>query len=161
MEHNQRSGNDSSSLVLDDFVDPMPLLAHRYPLLLVDRIKVIKSGQEGIGVKNITSTEDVLALGFDKEEKRLPATLVVEALAQTAAAVMGRLLLDMGHATVSEGFLVRVGKFKFMGDEPSPGDVMVMHVKLAFRRKKFFHFSTRAEINGEIRAEGDLTFALK
>jgi 3-hydroxyacyl-[acyl-carrier-protein] dehydratase len=148
-------------IINEDFVDSSPLLAHRYPFLLVDRIKVITSGQEGIGIKNVTSTEEVVCLGLESDEKRLPATLVVEALAQTSAAVMGRLLLDQGHPTVSEGFLVKIDKFTFMGDGPAPGDVMRMYVKLKFRRGRFFRFLTRAEVNGETKAEGDLTFALK
>ena len=161
MKQSKSTDRGGPQIITEDFVDPLPLLAHRFPFLLVDRIKVITSGEEGIGIKNITSTEDILALGIDGDEKRLPATLVVEALAQTSAAVMGRFLLDQGHPSVSEGFLVRLGTFTFMGEGPAPGDVMIMHVKLKFRRKKFFCFSTRAEVNGKTRAEGDLTFALK
>jgi len=148
-------------LITEDFADPQPLIAHRFPLLLVDRFKVIKSGEEGLGVKNVTSTEDFLVLGIDGREKRLPATLVVEALAQASAAVMGRFWLDQGEPRLHEGFLVRVESFTFTGDGPAPGDVMVMYVKVNTRRKKYFRSSTRAEVNGRTIAEGDLTFALK
>ena len=161
MKQSKNADSSGSAGIPEDFVDSMPLLAHRFPFLLVDRIKVITSGEEGIGIKNVTSTEDVLTLGIDGDEMRLPATLVVEALAQTSAAVMGRYLLDQGYPSVSEGFLVRVGAFTFMGEGPAPGDVMIMHVKLKMRRRKFYRFSTRAEVNGEKIAEGDLTFALK
>ncbi|MBW2148317.1 MAG: beta-hydroxyacyl-ACP dehydratase [Deltaproteobacteria bacterium] len=161
MMENKKTDLYGPTHLSEGFVDSPHLLAHRYPFLLVDRIRVITSGEEGIGVKNVTSTEDVLALGLEGDDRRLPATLVVEALAQTSAAVMGRLMLDEGHPGVSEGFLVRVGEFTFMREGPAPGDVMFMHVKLIFRRGKFFRFSTRAEINGETTAKGDLTFALK
>ncbi len=161
MEENKNTDLSKPALIPEDFVDSLPLLAHRYPFLLVDRVRIITSGKEGIGIKNVTSTEDALALGLEDDDRRLPATLVIEALAQTSAAVMGRLMLDEGHSSVSEGFLVRVGKFTFMGEGPAPGDVILMHAKLIFRRGKFFRFSTHAEINGETIAEGDLTFALK
>jgi len=60
------------------------LLPHRYPFLLVDRIIDIRGADHGIGIKNLTMNEPQFG---HSENPVMPGVLVIEGLAQTAAAL--------------------------------------------------------------------------
>lgn len=62
----------------------LTLIPHRYPFLLVDKVSIIKEGEEGIGVKNITMNEPQFT-GHFPENPVMPGVLMIEAMAQTAA----------------------------------------------------------------------------
>ena len=75
------------------------LLAHRYPLLLVDRVDIVARGREVVGHHAVTGGEwgtgGPLGPAATGWESGLPGLLAVEALAQTSAA----LLMDLVDAT--------------------------------------------------------------
>src|SRR4051812_11692931 len=78
----------------DEWTDPLPVLdvlAHRYPFLLVDRLRVVEPGRRALGLKRITGSE---WLGNESSVPggAMPGLLIVEALAQTSAAVLVGLL---------------------------------------------------------------------
>lgn len=62
----------------------LTLIPHRYPFLLVDKVSIIKEGEEGIGIKNITMNEPQFT-GHFPENPVMPGVLMIEAMAQTAA----------------------------------------------------------------------------
>ena len=62
----------------------LTLIPHRYPFLLVDKVSIIKEGEEGIGVKNITMNEPQFT-GHFPENPVMPGVLIIEALAQVGA----------------------------------------------------------------------------
>lgn len=73
------------------------LLPHRYPFLLVDRIDVLEAGKHVVGIKRLTAGE-----WWARADARepIPATLVLEALAQTSGAIV-RDLVPAGTATIA------------------------------------------------------------
>ena len=58
--------------------DILTLLPHRYPFLLVDKVGIIKKGEEGIGFKNITVNEPQFT-GHFPENPIMPGVLIMEA----------------------------------------------------------------------------------
>lgn len=62
----------------------LKLIPHRYPFLLVDKVSIVKEGEEGIGVKNVTMNEPQFT-GHFPENPVMPGVLMIEAMAQTAA----------------------------------------------------------------------------
>ena len=87
------------------------LLAHRPPMLLVDRLEILEPGRRVVGYKRITGGE-WFALGARAREdgpaasgwgppSAMPALLIVEALAQASGALMIGLLEGVGEGALA------------------------------------------------------------
>lgn len=63
-----------------DIKSIMERLPHRYPMLLIDRVTEIIPRQKIIAIKNISTNDPFVTIG-----QHMPATLIVEAMAQSAA----------------------------------------------------------------------------
>src|SRR5690349_13443998 len=59
-------------------------LPHRYPFLLVDRVKEVVSGSHIVALKNVSMNEPFFP-GHYPHHPVMPGVLIIEALAQTAA----------------------------------------------------------------------------
>ena len=60
----------------------MALIPHRYPFLLVDKVKEVKLGESAVGIKNVTMNEPYFQ-GHFPGHPIMPGVLIIEALAQT------------------------------------------------------------------------------
>ncbi len=94
------------------------VIPHRPPILLIDEIREVEFKKRGVGVRRVTIADDFVG-SYLPGEGLMPRTLLIEALAQTAAFVTagGRLApgADQGdYPTI--GYLVRVADFVFSGD---------------------------------------------
>ncbi len=65
----------------------MSIIPHRYPFLLVDRIKEIILGESIIGIKNVTFNEPQFT-GHFPSRPIMPGVLIVEAMAQLSAVLV-------------------------------------------------------------------------
>ena len=65
----------------------MQMLPHRYPFLLVDRLEVEIPGEKGVGIKNVTMNEEFFQ-GHFPGNPVMPGVLQIEAMAQTAGAIV-------------------------------------------------------------------------
>lgn len=132
------------------------LLPHRYPFSLVDRIIKYVPGQMAVGIKNVTFNEPHFQ-GHFPGHPIMPGVLIVEAMAQ----VGGVVLTQMPEFS-------RGGLFMFAGIEKArfrrpvvPGDQLIMTVELlAVKRRRFGKVLGRAEVDGQLAAEGEMTFSL-
>ncbi len=132
--------------------DILSMLPHRYPFLLVDKVKIIRAGEEGIGIKNITMNEPQFT-GHFPENPIMPGVLIMEAMAQTCGIVVkdvtgggnGGVVLFMGidEAKFRKPFL--------------PGDIMEMHVVKEKECRGVYRFRCQAKCNGVVHAEALLT----
>ena len=94
------SVNNTSDVREIDIQRIMELIPHRYPFLMIDRIIDIVAGESATGIKNITMSEPCFQGHFPKKPI-FPGVLIIEAMAQTSAALV---VHTLGES--SEGKLV-------------------------------------------------------
>ena len=64
------------------------IIPHRYPFLLIDKVVDIVPNEGAVGIKNVTCNEPHFQ-GHFPDEPIMPGVTIVEAMAQTAAVVVG------------------------------------------------------------------------
>ena len=127
----------------------MELIPHRYPLLLVDRLEEIILGESAIGVKNVTFNEPHFQ-GHFPSAPVMPGVLIVEAMAQTAAALV---IATLGAG--AEGKLVyfmTIDNARFRR-QVTPGDQLRMHVTKTRSRATVWKFDGKAYVGDKLAAE--------
>ncbi len=129
------------------------MLPHRYPMLMIDRLEEIVLDQSAVGVKNVTVNEPCFQ-GHFPGRPIMPGVLIVEAMAQTAAALV---VYSMGG--VAEGSLVY-----FMSIESArfrklvvPGDALRVHVTKIHKRTNVWKFRGEAKVGSVLCAEAVYT----
>jgi 3-hydroxyacyl-[acyl-carrier-protein] dehydratase len=131
------------------------ILPHRYPFLLVDRVEQIDGYASAVGIKNVTMNEPHFQ-GHFPGLPIMPGVTIVEAMAQTAAVMVG-VALDMADREMKVYFM-SIDKCKFRR-KVTPGDQLRM--KLTTLRGKpgarVWKFGGVAEVDGEMAAEAEFT----
>jgi 3-hydroxyacyl-[acyl-carrier-protein] dehydratase len=125
------------------------LIPHRYPMLFVDRMKDIVLGQSAVGIKAVTINEPFFQ-GHFPEHPVMPGVLIVEAMAQTAAALV---MLTLGEET--EGkivYFMSIDGAKFR-KPVLPGEILEFHIEKDRARGKIWSFIGKAKVEGKVVAE--------
>ncbi|AFY87758.1 MAG: hypothetical protein CLLPBCKN_004680 [Chroococcidiopsis cubana SAG 39.79] len=131
------------------------LLPHRYPFALVDRIIEYIPGKRAVGIKNVTFNEPHFQ-GHFPQRPLMPGVLIVEAMAQVGGVVLTQMQEMDGNLFVFAG----MDKVRFRR-QVTPGDQLVMTVELLWvKRRRFGRMQARAEVDGQLAAEGELLFSL-
>ena len=132
------------------------LLPHRYPFLLVDKIIDYVPGKSAVGVKNVTINEPQFQ-GHFPGRPLMPGVLIVEAMAQVGGIVLTQLPdYEAGGLFVFAG----IDKVRFRR-QVVPGDQLIMTVELLWvKQRRFGKMQGRAEVDGQLAAEGELMFSL-
>lgn len=131
------------------------LIPHRYPFLLVDKVVDIDGYHSAKGVKNVTINEPHFQ-GHFPGKPIMPGVTIVEAMAQTAAVMVGT-ALELTDKNMLVYFM-SIDKCKFRR-MVVPGDVLEMHVS-TLRGKpggKVWRFGGLAEVDGEMATEAEFT----
>lgn len=135
--------------------DIQKLLPHRYPFLLVDRIVEYVPGKRAVGIKNVTFNEPQFQ-GHFPGRAIMPGVLIVEAMAQVGGVVLMQLPDVQGKLSLFAG----IDKVRFRRPVV-PGDQLVMTVELlCVKQRRFGKMQARAEVAGQLAAEGALMFSL-
>jgi len=131
------------------------IIPHRYPFLLVDRVRDIVPFQSAVGIKNVTFNEPHFQ-GHFPGAPIMPGVLIVEAMAQTAAVMVG-VSADLADKNLLVYFMgIDACKFR---RKVGPGDVLEMELT-TLRGKpggKVWKFAGRATVDGELAAEAEFT----
>ena len=129
------------------------IIPHRYPFLLVDRVVDIDGTTKGTGIKNVTMNEPQFT-GHFPSMPVFPGVLMVEAMAQTAAVVVG-VGMDLADKNFGVYFMAIDGvKFR---RKVGPGDTMRMEVETLRGGGKVWKFKGRATVEGEVACECEFT----
>ena len=128
------------------------ILPHRYPFLLVDKVRDIVPMESCVGIKNVTSNEPHFE-GHFPQEPVMPGVLIIEAIAQASAVLVGCSLdlADKGMGT----YFMSIDKCRFRR-KVVPGDVLELHVKTLRGGGKVWKFEGRAIVDGELAAEAEI-----
>lgn len=136
-----------------DLEQIMRILPHRYPFLLIDKVIDIEAFEAATGVKNVTFNEPQFQ-GHFPGTPILPGVMIVEAMAQTAAVLVGASMgIDDDDLLV---YFMSIDSCKFRR-KVVPGDVL--HMKVTKLRGKpggkAWKFKGVATVDGELAAEAD------
>jgi 3-hydroxyacyl-[acyl-carrier-protein] dehydratase len=125
------------------------LLPHRAPFLFVERLSDIVPFESATGRKAVGYNEPYF-MGHFPAFAVMPGVLIVEALAQTAGAlVMHSLGLKTENRIV---YFMTIEKVKFRRPV-RPGDMLVMKVKAMRRRGSMWWFEGKAYVDDVLVAE--------
>ncbi|MEX6634155.1 3-hydroxyacyl-ACP dehydratase FabZ [Hyphococcus lacteus] len=134
----------------------MQLLPHRYPMLLVDRLVDIKPGEGAVGIKNVSYGEQFFQ-GHFPQKPVMPGVLIIEAMAQSAAA----------YTSYTENLEVEGKVVLFMGVDKArfrkpviPGDQLRIAVRTVQRRAPVWRFEGIATVDGKRAAEAQFSAML-
>jgi len=143
--------NDITTVETLGIQDILKMLPHRYPLLLVDRVKDIVPGESATGVKNVTMNEPHFQ-GHFPDNPIMPGVLIVEAMAQTAGVLVVH--STEGDTTGMQVLFMTIDNAKFR-KPVTPGDVLEIKVSKKQSRGPVWKFSAIAEVDGKKVAEAD------
>jgi 3-hydroxyacyl-[acyl-carrier-protein] dehydratase len=131
------------------------IIPHRYPFLLVDKVVDIDGYQTATGIKNVTMNEPHFQ-GHFPGNPIMPGVTIIEAMAQTAAIMVGT-ELGMEDKNMQVYFMA-IDKCKFRR-MVVPGDVLEMKLTTVRGKPggKVWKFSGVAEVEGEMAAEAEFT----
>ena len=130
------------------------ILPHRYPFLLIDRVTDMEQGKWAEAVKCVTANEPFFQ-GHFPGRPIMPGVLIMEALAQTGAAAILSEAENRGKLVVFGG--IKNCRFK---RQVVPGDVLTLYCELTERRGPIGYGKAVAKVDGEIAAQGELSFVI-
>ena len=131
------------------------IIPHRYPFLLVDKVTEIDNLKSATGIKNVTFNEPYFQ-GHFPEVPIMPGVTIVEALAQTAAVMVG-VSLDLADKNLLIYFM-GIDDCKFRR-KVGPGDTLELKIKVLRGKvgSKVWKFAGVASVDGEVAAEVEFT----
>ncbi|MDX1923747.1 MAG: 3-hydroxyacyl-ACP dehydratase FabZ [Rickettsiaceae bacterium] len=132
--------------------DIMQMIPHRYPFLLVDRIKEITPNENITGLKNVTINEPHFT-GHFPNQPVMPGVLIIEALAQVSAILVGSDLKIKGED--KQVILMSISNAKFR-KIVSPGDVLVLNSQILQNRGNVWKFSAKAYVEDQVVTDCEL-----
>jgi 3-hydroxyacyl-[acyl-carrier-protein] dehydratase len=127
------------------------LLPHRAPFLLVERLTDIRPREGAVGWKAVSINEPHFA-GHFPEFAVMPGVLIVEALAQTAGALVVHSLGLAGKKL--QVFFMTIDKARFRRPV-HPGDMLRMPVQVQRSRGPVWRFEGKAYVGEDLCAEAE------
>ena len=132
------------------------LLPHRAPMLLVERLTDIVKLESAIGWKAVSINEPYFQ-GHFPDYAVMPGVLIVEAMAQTAGAVvMHGLGIEREKSMV---YFMTIEKARFR-KPVHPGNMLRMPVKALRRRGPVWRFEGQAFIGDTLCAEAEFSASI-
>lgn len=144
------------SLEAVDINRVMKALPHRYPFLMVDRIRDINGDDSCVGIKNVTINEPHFT-GHFPNQPVMPGVLLVEGMAQTAGALC--VLSETAGSVPKLVYFMTIDKAKFR-KPVLPGDTVEYHVRKIRRRGSIWRFAAEARVEGVKVAEAEVSAML-
>ena len=127
------------------------LLPHRAPFLFVEKLSDIRPGESAVGHKAVSYNEPYFQ-GHFPEFAVMPGVLIVEAMAQTAGAlVVYSLKFSSKNRKV---YFMTIDKARFRRPV-KPGDLLRIPVRALRQRGPVWKFSGEAYVDGELCAEAE------
>ncbi|MEM6740842.1 MAG: 3-hydroxyacyl-ACP dehydratase FabZ [Pseudomonadota bacterium] len=132
------------------------ILPHRYPFLLVDKVRDIVPDVSATGIKCVTANEPQFT-GHFPGQPIMPGVMIIEAMAQTCGVLMG---VSRGMDATLMIYFTTIDKVKFRRTVV-PGDVLEMKVEIKRGGTKVGKFEGRAFVEGQLVAQAEFTAMLQ
>ena len=144
-EHDEAAGHGYTL----DIAQIMKAIPHRYPFLMIDRIVDVIPGHSAVGVKNVSVNENFFQ-GHFPDHPIMPGVLIIESMAQTAAALVVQTLGPQANGKVVYFMTIENAKFR---RPVGPGDQLRVHVSKVRHRGNVWKFNGIARVDGTSVAE--------
>lgn|SRR3990167_5597212 len=132
---------------LMDHMEVRRYLPHRYPFLLVDIVQTCTAYESIVALKNVTQNEPFF-LGHFPNMPVMPGVLIVEAMAQ-AAGVLTYYSYSRYPTDADMFYFAGIDKTRFKR-KVSPGDQLILKVKVARHRETLWKFEGEAFVGDEL-----------
>lgn len=129
------------------------IIPHRYPFLLIDKVRDIVPNVGCIGVKNVTYNEPHFQ-GHFPAKPIMPGVTIIEAMAQAAAVLVGISMDVVGRDLLTYFMSIDNCKFRRM---VVPGDVLELHMSVKRGGGKIWKFHGVAKVGDQLACEADIT----
>ena len=116
------------------------LIPHREPMLLIDKVKIIKPFISAIGIKKIKK-KDIYFKGHFPKKPIMPGVFIIEALAQTASVLVMHSLKMTSNDKLVYFMSLENAKFR---KPVAPNSILVLNVKKKQHRGLVWKFSGEA-----------------
>ena len=141
--------NETTSEIPTIEVDEiMQMIPHRYPFLLIDRVKDVVFDTSAVGIKNVTVNEPFFQ-GHFPGHPIMPGVLLIEAMAQTSAVLV---IKTTGKVAGRVVYFMTVDNARFR-KPVRPGDQVKLHVEKVRNRGNVWKFKGEARVDGKLMAE--------
>jgi 3-hydroxyacyl-[acyl-carrier-protein] dehydratase len=129
------------------------IIPHRYPFLLIDKVRDIVVNEGCVGIKCVTINEPQFT-GHFPGMPIFPGVMIIEAMAQTSGVLVG-LSMDLVDKN-AKVFFMGVDGVKFRR-KVVPGDVLELHVKAIRGGGRVWKFEGRAMVGDDLACEAIFT----
>lgn len=128
------------------------LLPHRYPFLLVDRVKEFEPHRRIVGIKNVTVNEPFFQ-GHFPGRPVMPGVLIIEAMAQVGGVLVFKSGGPVGKTVM---YLTGIDEAKFRRPVV-PGDQLRLEIEVLKKRPPFWKMQGKAYVDNEVVCEAMVT----
>lgn len=133
-------------------------LPHRYPMLLVDRVRELEKNVRILTVKNVTINEPFFN-GHFPHRPVMPGVLILEAMAQSAALLsFASAEIDPGDDTVVYFAGIDSARFK---RPVEPGDQLLIDARIDRVKGGIHKYTAQALVDGEVAASAELMCTMR
>ncbi|TJZ82402.1 3-hydroxyacyl-ACP dehydratase FabZ [Paracoccus hibiscisoli] len=129
------------------------IIPHRYPFLFIDKVREIVPFEGAVGIKNVTANEPHFQ-GHFPNHPIMPGVTIIEAMAQTAAVVVGISMNVIDEEMQTYFMGIDNCKFRRM---VVPGDVLELHCRAIRGGGKIWKFEGKAMVDGQLCASAEYT----
>jgi len=133
-------------------VEIQGLLPHRYPFLLVDRVKELEPGRRIVALKNVTINEPFFQ-GHFPGRPIMPGVLILEAMAQAGGVLVFKSGESSGKPVV---YLTGIEEARFRRPVV-PGDQLRFEIDVLKKRPPFWRMQGKAFVDDEMVCEAVVT----
>ncbi len=127
----------------------MEMIPHRYPFLMIDRMENVVAGSRATGIKNV-SVNEWFFQGHFPDHKVMPGVLIIEAMAQTSAALVVHTLGEESEGKLVYFMSIDNARFR---KPVYPGDRLNVDVEKQRSRGNVWKFNGKATVDGVLVAE--------
>ena len=129
------------------------IIPHRYPFLLIDKVRDIVPNKGCVGIKNVTFNEPHFQ-GHFPAKPIMPGVTIIEAMAQAAAVLVGISMDVIGRDLLTYFMAIDACKFRRM---VVPGDVLELHMTVKRGGGKIWKFQGLAKVGDQTACEAEIT----